>query len=113
MPEWKSLFGGDGDLFLGRRGDLGAEPAELVQAGRKVHRMREAECVADRARQLTSFARYLAGLVGVAKVPQGQPEIATVSYAGIVACIRGPEMGACPVVVIGEGLLMASTGLRK
>src|SRR5262249_14636976 len=84
VPELKPLFGPDGGLFLGRRLDLGPEPAVMVEISRKVHGMAEAKRVADRSGQLARLAINLKGLVRVAKVPQDQREIASVGYAGVV-----------------------------
>ena len=102
VPERKTLFGRDCDLFLGGRLDLGPEPAKLVEPGRVVQGIGQAERVADLAGQLTHLPIGLQGLVRVAQVPQGHRQIAAVGDAGVVARVGGPELGALPVVVLGD-----------
>ena len=113
MPELKPLFGPNCHLFLGRRLDLGSEPAVMVEKSRKVHGMAEAKRMADRSSQLMRLAIKPQGLVRVAKVPQSQREIATVGHAGVMARMGGPETGTLTVVVGGQRLLVANSGIRE
>src|SRR5205807_885384 len=105
-PELKPVFGPNCQLFLGRRPDLGSEPAVMAEKRSEVHGMAEAERVADRSSQLLRLAINLQGLVRVAKVPQGQREIATVRHARVMARMGGPEPGTLTVVVRGYRLLV-------
>ena len=102
MPQRKTLFSRDRDLFLGSRLNLDPQPAKLVQPAGVVQAVSQAERVADLAGQLTHLLIDLQCLVGVAEVPQGHRQIAADVDAGVVARLRGPELDALPVVELGE-----------
>ena len=113
VPERKALFGRESPLPRRRRLDLGSEPAVVVKKRREVHGMAKAERVADGSPQLTHLANKLEGLIRVAEMPQGQREVATVSHAGVVPGIGGPELRALAVVVGSQRLLVTGTGIRE
>ena len=113
MPQRKTLFGRDRDLFLGSRLNLGPQPAKLVEPGGVVQTVSQAERVADLAGQLTHLLVDLQCLVGVAEVPEGHRQIAADVDAGVVARLRGPELDALRVVELGESPSRSGRGLRR
>ena len=102
VPQCKTLFGRDRDLFFGSRLDLGPEPAILVQPTRVVQGVGQAERVADLAGQLKHLSVDLQSLVRVAQVPQRNRQVGAAGDAGIVARVDCPKLGALPVVVLGH-----------
>src|SRR5436190_1899116 len=109
LPELEALICPDGHLCLGCRLHVGSEPAIMTEKGRKVRGMPEAVRMADRARKFARLAIELCCLVRVAKVPQVEREVATVSNAGVVAGIGAPELCLLAVVESRECLLVADT----
>src|SRR4029077_3860070 len=103
MPEEKTLLCRDPHLLFAGRLCLGSQSTMMVKPTCVMQCILEAKGLVDRAGEFKHLAVELQRLVRKTEVPQGQRQIATVSYAGILAYQRSPKRGALAVVKIGDG----------